>query len=69
LVKVRASFPYPVRVWVNGPEWAKRQATTAGIGFSELSDGFATRDDPAGVQAICDRLGRSSSTPASGKGP
>ena len=30
---------------------------TAGIGFTELSNGFATCDDPAGLQAICDRLG------------
>ena len=29
----------------------------AGIGFTELSNGFATCEDPAGLQAICDRLG------------
>ena len=29
----------------------------AGIGFTELSNGFAATDDPAGLQAICDRLG------------
>ena len=56
-IKVCAYFPYPVKVWVNGHEWAKRQATQAGIGFTELSNGFATCDDPAGLQAICDRLG------------
>ena len=33
------------------------QATKAGIGFTELDNGFATADDPAGLQAICDRLG------------
>ena len=26
-VKVCAYFPYPMKVWVNGHEWAKRQAT------------------------------------------
>lgn len=36
---------------------AKRQAARAGIGFTELSNGFATCTDPAGLQAICDRLG------------
>ena len=36
---------------------AKRQATQAGIGFSELSNGFATATDPAALQAICDRPG------------
>jgi hypothetical protein len=39
-----------------------RQARTghcgvAGIGFTELSNGFATYADPAALQAICDRLG------------
>src|SRR5215218_1462348 len=56
-VKICAYFPYPVKVWVNGHEWAKRQAVHAGIGFTELSNGFATCADPAGLQAICDRLG------------
>ena len=56
-IKVCAYFPYPVKVWLNGHEWAKRQATQAGIGFTELSNGFATCDDPAGLQEICDRLG------------
>jgi len=56
-IKVCAYFPYPVKVWVNGHEWAKRQLTRAGTGFTELSNGFAACDDPAGLQAICDRLG------------
>ncbi len=47
----------PDEVWVNGHEWAKRQAAKAGIGFSELSNGFASSTDPAALQAICDRLG------------
>ena len=29
----------------------------AGIGFTELSNGFASCTDPAGLQAICDQLG------------
>lgn len=56
-IKVCAYFPYPVKVWVNGHEWAKRQAVHAGIGYTELSNGFATCTDPQGLQAICDRLG------------
>ena len=28
-----------------------------GIGFAELSNGFASATDPAGLQAICDRFG------------
>src|SRR6202167_2024929 len=55
-VKVCAYFPYPMKIWVNGHEWAKRQAAKAGIGFTELANGFASCDDPAGLQEICDRL-------------
>ena len=55
-IKVCAYFPYPAKIWVNGHEWAKRQAARAGIAFTELSNGFASCDDPAGLQEICDRL-------------
>jgi hypothetical protein len=50
-------FPYTARLCINGNEWAKRQAAKAGIGFEPLDNGFAAVDDPAGLQAICDRLG------------
>jgi hypothetical protein len=56
-LKICAYFPYPAKIWINGHEWAKRQAIHAGIGFAELSNGFAATHDPAGLQAICDRLG------------
>jgi hypothetical protein len=56
-IKICTYFPYPIKVWLNGHEWAKRQATQAGIEFTELSNGFATCADPAALQAICDRLG------------
>ena len=56
-IKICAYFPYPIKVWLNGHEWAKRQATGAGIGFTELSNGFGACADPAALQAICDRLG------------
>ena len=56
-IKICSYFPYPIKVWVNGHEWAKRQATKAGIGFTELSNGFATCEDPAALHGICDRLG------------
>ncbi len=56
-IKICAYFPYPAKIWLNGHEWAKRQATQAGIGFTELSNGFAATDDPAQLQALCDRLG------------
>jgi hypothetical protein len=55
-IKVCAYFPYPAKIWVNGHEWAKRQAERAGIPFTELSNGFAACDDPGALQEICDRL-------------
>ncbi len=55
-IKVCAYFPYPAKIWVNGHEWAKRQALKTGIGFTELSNGFASCDDPAALQEICNRL-------------
>jgi hypothetical protein len=56
-IKVCAYFPYPGKIWVNGHEWAKRQALRAGLSFTELSNGFASCEDPAALQDICDRLG------------
>ena len=56
-IKICAYFPYPGKIWVNGHEWAKRQALRAGLPFTELSNGFASCDDPAALQDICDRLG------------
>jgi hypothetical protein len=41
---------------VNGHEWAKRQAVAEGIGFTELSNGFATCTDPVALQEVCDRF-------------
>lgn len=56
-IKVCTYFPYPAKVWVNGHEWAKRQAARAGIGFTSLANGFASCDEPDRLQAICDRFG------------
>ena len=46
-----------MKVWLNGHEHSKRAAARAGIGFTELSNGFARCDDPDGLRLICDRLG------------
>jgi hypothetical protein len=56
-LKFCSYFPYNARLCINGHEWAKRQATTEGIGHTALDNGFATCEDPAALQAICDRLG------------
>ena len=41
----------------NRNHWAQHQAAKAGIGFTPLDNAFATVDDPARLQQICDRLG------------
>ncbi len=48
---------YPAKVWLNGHEWAKRQAARAGLVVTELANGVAACDQPEQLQAICDRLG------------
>jgi hypothetical protein len=56
-IKICSYFPYPAKVWVNGHEWLKRQATQAGVGFTPLANGFATCADPARLQQLADGLG------------
>ncbi|MGH3755904.1 MAG: hypothetical protein ACRDRP_25135 [Pseudonocardiaceae bacterium] len=56
-IKICTYFPYPAKVWVNGHEWAKRQASHAGIGFRALANGFASCEDPEELAAICERFG------------
>ena len=56
-IKICTYFPYPAKVWINGHEWAKRQANREGLAFTALANGFATCEDPARLQAICDRFG------------
>ena len=56
-VKVCAYFPYPIKIWLNGHEYAKRAAAAAGIAFTPLANGFAATEDPAGLQEVCARLG------------
>jgi hypothetical protein len=56
-LKFSSYFPYNAKLCINGHEWAKRQVTKSEIGFTALDNGFAAIDDPAAVQAICNRLG------------
>ena len=56
-VKVGTYLPHPVRVCLNGHEWAKQQARQVGLGFTSLDNGFLACDDPERLQAICDGLG------------
>ncbi len=56
-IKICTYFPYPIKVWLNGHEWAKRRAAQSGIGFTPLANGFATCTDHSALHEICDRLG------------
>jgi hypothetical protein len=55
-IKVCTYCPWPMKIWVNGHEWAKQQARKIGLPFTELSNGFASTGDPAVLQKICDAL-------------
>jgi hypothetical protein len=55
--KTNAYAPYPVWLWLNGHEWAKRQLDKAGISYTALDNGFASCEQPALLQRLCDRLG------------
>ena len=55
-IKTNAYAPYPVWIYLNGHEWAKRQAIKAGIEFAPLDNGFRVCDQPELLAGICDRL-------------
>jgi len=59
LSKVCAYSPYPMKLWINGHERARRQASKVGIGFTELSNASPPAAIPDVLQAICERLGPS----------
>jgi len=56
-LKFCSYFPYNARLCLNGNHWAQRQAAKAGLVFTPMDNAFAAVDDPAALQAICDRLG------------
>jgi hypothetical protein len=55
-IKICTYFPYPMKIWVNGHEWAKRQADKHGLAYRVLANGFASCEDPTMLQQICDSL-------------
>jgi len=56
-VKVGSYVPYPVRVCLNGHEWAKRRAHRERVRFAALDNGFLSCSNAERLQAICDELG------------
>ena len=55
--KTNAYAPYPIWIYLNGHEWAKRQLEKAGIKYEALDNGFYSCEDPARLQETCDRFG------------
>jgi hypothetical protein len=55
-IKFSTYFPYGIRIWINGHEWAKRQLTRAHIPFQSLDNGFLSVGDATTAQALCDLL-------------
>lgn len=55
--KTNAYAPWPIWIYLNRHEWAKRQCEKAGIGYEALDNGFRSCEDPRALQRICDRLG------------
>ena len=55
-IKTNAFAPYPVWVYLNGHEWAKRQAAHEGIEFTPLDNGFRACDQAERLAEICDSL-------------
>jgi hypothetical protein len=56
-IKVCSYAPYPIKVCLNGHEWAKQQLAKAGIAFEALDNGFLSCANPERLQASCDQLG------------
>jgi hypothetical protein len=56
-IKFSSYAPWPCWIWLNGHEWAKRQAERAGIAYEALDNGFSSCEDPAALARICERLG------------
>lgn len=48
--------PYALKICLNGHEWVKRQLPQHRLPFTALDNGILACPDPAGLQAVCDRL-------------
>ena len=55
-IKTTSYAPFSVWVYLNGNEWAKRQAAQRDVPFTPLDNGFAACEDPAALAGICSRL-------------
>ena len=55
--KTNGYAPFPIWLWLNGHEWAKRQLEHAGIRYKALDNGFRSCEKPDVSQKTCQRLG------------
>lgn len=55
-VKVGTYLTFPVKLCLNGHEWAKQQLHREGISFESLDNGFLSCERPERLQEICDAL-------------
>jgi hypothetical protein len=55
-IKICTYAPYPVKVWLNGHDIARRKALAAGLDVTPLANGFASASDPARLQELCDSV-------------
>lgn len=56
-IKIGTYAPYPIKVCLNGHEWAKQQLRKEGITFEALDNGFLSCANPERLQTICAALG------------
>jgi hypothetical protein len=55
-IKTVGYAPYGIWIYLNGHEWAKRQAQKRGIAFEALDNGFRSVQDADALAGICDTL-------------
>ena len=56
-VKVGSYMPYPVKLCLNGHEWAKQRLRRERLSFDSLDNGFLSCSRPSRLQEVCDALG------------
>ena len=55
-LKVCGDAPYPLKLCLNGHEWAKRQLQRRRLRFTALDNGFLACTHPAALHAMCESL-------------
>lgn len=56
-LKIGSYLPFPVKLCLNGHEWAKQQLLAEDIAFEALDNGFLCCEKPERLQDICSSLG------------